>query len=318
MDLLIGQDSNTVNGDSSKVDAQYFTSECDKAQLEVVRSMQPWLIRWWRGWTRTENQALRFTQSFIARYVKSAVEDFETPEGGSIPRSHAFLDDLISVAGTKDQGFLRNQMLNCFMPGRDSVAIMISHVMFHLARHPEAYQKVRAEVLAAGFERETMTYEAIKKLAYTNAVVNETLRLGGPPNGQTSRDVLSDIVLPRGGGVDGDQPVLIPKGSMIYVQIQTLHRDEGAWGSDPHVFRPERWIGMSRSAQGLAFDFMPFGGGKRTCPAMALVMGEMAFILAMFATRFREIQNRDPEHRLFEAGSIVMKIRNGVHVRLVQ
>lgn len=318
MDLLIGQDTNTVIGDSSKVDARYFNNECDKAQFEVVRSMQPWLVRWWKGWTKTGNPAQHSTQSFIAEYVESAVQDFETSKGGSISRSHAFIDDLIQEAGTKDKVFLRNQMLNCFMPGRDSVAIMISHVMFHMARHPEMYEKVRAEVLAAGFDHEAMSYEAIKKLAYTNAVVNESMRLGGPPNGQTSRDVLEDIVLPRGGGVDGDQPMLVPKGSSVYVQIQALQRDVEIWAPDPHVFRPERWIGVSKSSQNLAFEYMPFGGGRRTCPAMTLVMGELAFILATFAVKFREIENRDPEQRLFEAGSIVMKIRNGVHVKLVR
>ncbi|CZT23526.1 uncharacterized protein RCC_09240 [Ramularia collo-cygni] len=318
MELLIGQDSNTVSGDASKVDAQYFTSECDKAQFECVRSVQPWLIRWWKGWTQDENHAIRSTQSFMDKYVDSAVQDFETSEGGPILRTHAFLDDLIGEAGTKDRLFLRNQMLNCFMPGRDSVAIMASHVMFRLARHPEAYQKVRQEVLAAGFEDESMSYDAVKKLAYTNAVINEAMRLGGPPNGQTGRDVLSDIVLPRGGGMNMDQPILIPKGSIVYVQIQALQRDEDTWGPDPHSFRPERWIGTSKSSPGQAYEYMPFGGGKRTCPAMALVMGELAFILATFALRFREIQNRDPEHRLFEAGSIVMKIRNGVLVKLVR
>lgn len=314
MDLLIGQDSNTVNKDSSKVDAQTFISECDKAQFEVLQQMQPWVVRWWKGFT---NQAQRATQSFVDRYVDSAIQDFQKPGSGPILRSSALLDDLVSEAGGKEPVFLRNQILNVFMPGRDSVAVMASHVMFHLARHPGKYQKVRTEVLSADLEHTEMTYEAIKKLTYTNAVVTEALRLGGPPNGQTNRDVLSDLVLPRGGGVHGDQPMLVPKGSTVYVQIQTLHRDEEAWGPDPHAFRPERWIEQSRAQQRLAFEYMPFGGGRRTCPAMALVMGELAYILATFAMRFRELQNRDPEHKLYEVGSIVMKIRNGVHVKLV-
>lgn len=318
MDLLIGQDSNTVNNDFSKVDARYFTSECDKAQLEVVRSMQPWLIRWWKGWTKTENQAIHATQSFIAKYVDSAIMDTEVPMSGPVSRSPAFLDHLISESGSKDRVYLRNQILNVFMPARDSVAVMTSHVFFHLARHPEVYGKLRAEVLAAGLERDQLSYDGVKKLAYTNAVVNESLRLGGPPNGQTVRDVLSDVVLPRGGGVDGDEPILTPKGSIVYVQIQALHRDQEVWGPDPHTFRPERWGEMSRAPQRLAFEYMPFGGGRRACPAMALVAGELAYIVASFAVQFREIQNRDPEQRLFEKGSIVMKIRNGVHVRLVR
>lgn len=296
-------------------------SEVDKAQLQVVRSMQPWLMRWYRGWTQDWNKPLKATDAFIERFVDSAMQDFESsrPDGGPIARSPAFLDELIRESGSKDETFIRDQVLNVFVPGRDSVAIMISHVMFYLSRHPAVYAHVRVEVIAAGFDHGEISYDAIKKdLPYTNAVIQESLRLGGPPNGITNRDVLSDIVLPRGGGVGGDQPILVPKGSIIEVQIQALHRDEVAWGPDPHVFRPERWVEMSKSSQRLGVEYMPFGGGRRTCPAMGLVMGELAYMVAFFAARFREIVHLDPRRELLEEGSIVMKIRNGLPVKLVK
>lgn len=318
MDLIIGEDINTVNKDFSKIDYSSFMAACDGSQLQVVRSRLPWLIRWWKGWTKTWDEPLRATQSFMDRYVDSAVQDHEKPGSGPIQRSPAFLDHLISEAGSEDKLYLRNQLLNVFMPGRDSVAIEASYIMLYLSRNPAVYAKVREEVLAAGLEPGKISYEALKALPYINAVVQESLRLGGPPNGQTARDILSDIVLPRGGGINGDQPIFVPKGSVVYVQIQVLHRDMDAWGPDPDNFRPERWIEKSKVPQRLAFEYMPFSGGRRICPAMALAMGELAYIVASFALRFREIRSRDPESKVLEEGAIVMKIRNGVHVKLVR
>lgn len=225
MDLLIGADVNAVGKGHGKIDPASFFGACDESQLEVVRSAQPWIIRWWKGWTKTWNEPLQFTQHFVDRYVEFAVRDFGAREGGPASRPPAFIDELIREVGTKEKAYLRNQILNGFMPGRDSMAIEASHIMLYLSRNPTVYAKVRAEVLAAGLHRSQITYDALKSLRYVNAVVNEALRLGGPPNGQTARDVLSDVVLPRGGGLCGDQPILIPQGSIVYVQIRTIHGD---------------------------------------------------------------------------------------------
>lgn len=196
MDLLVGKDVNIVNKDFSQIDATSFFTGCDESQLQVLRSSQPWLVRWWKGWTKTWDWPLNATQDFVARYVDSAVQDFETFGSGPTSRSPAFLDELIREAGSTDKAYLRDQILNVFMPGRDSVAIEASHIMLHISRKPVVFEKIRAEVLAACLTRTQTTYDALKNLPYTNAVVNEALRLAGPPNGQTARDVLSDIVLP--------------------------------------------------------------------------------------------------------------------------
>lgn len=102
------------------------------------------------------------------------------------------------------------------------------------------------------------------------------------------------------------------------MQIRTIHRDETAWGPDPDEFRPERRLEISKTAQRLAFEYMPFGGGRRICPAMALVLGELAYIVVSFALQFREIRTLTPDGSIREEGGIVMKIRGGVLVRLLK
>ncbi len=54
------------------------------------------------------------------------------------------------------------------------------------------------------------------------------------------------------------------------VDVVQLHRIPEYWGSDSHEYRPERFaIGLANLTKG---SFIPFGAGKRMCPAAGLSM----------------------------------------------
>lgn len=59
-----------------------------------------------------------------------------------------------------------------------------------------------------------------------------------PSNG---RMAFRDTILPRGGGPNGDQPIHVPKGSMVNYTVYAMHRRKDLWGDDAEEFRPERW-----------------------------------------------------------------------------
>jgi cytochrome P450 len=78
--------------------------------------------------------------------------------------------------------------------------------------------------------------------------------------------VTTTTVLPRGGGVDGQSPVLFPKGTGIAFSIYHLHRLESIYGSDAKVYRPERWeSGELMKKAGLGVGFVDFNAGPRLC-----------------------------------------------------
>lgn len=56
-----------------------------------------------------------------------------------------------------------------------------------------------------------------------------------------SRVVTKDVVLPKGGGDDGESPTLAAKGTLVAVHIHALHKRKDLWGADADEFRPERW-----------------------------------------------------------------------------
>lgn len=69
---------------------------------------------------------------------------------------------------------------------------------------------------------------------------------------------------PAEGGHIGNK--YFPAGTSVGISAFAYHRQCEAFGSDPDVFRPERWLEASPS-QRKAMDknFLSFGGGSRTC-----------------------------------------------------
>ena len=264
------------------VDATTFLASCDASLIQMLQIQSPWIIRWWKGWTKEYGKPFKISHAFVDQHVDRALKDAaKRKDDSSSTRSPAFIDDLISQTGSTDRLWLRNQMLNIFFPARDTSGMAMSFVMFHLARHPETYAKVRAEVLAAGLDKTPVTYAIVKSLSYVNAVINEALRLQVPA-GHAARSALADTVLSRGGGINGDQPLLIPKDAVIFIHMHAMHHDASYWGEDVEEFRPERWLDFGTVKQRRGWEYIPFLGGPRTCPAQAMVLASAGLHISDF------------------------------------
>ena len=84
-----------------------------------------------------------------------------------------------------------------------------------------------------------MTWDNLRTCMLLQQCIMETLRKY-PALPLLSRNALRDTVLPRGGGPDGTQPIVVPKGAPVTCCLYLMHRREKEWGSDANAFRPER------------------------------------------------------------------------------
>jgi cytochrome P450 monooxygenase len=100
---------------------------------------------------------------------------------------------------------------------------------------------------------------------------------------------INDTTLPVGGGPDGKSPIFIQKGDVVQVNKSVMHRDKDVWGEDAEEFKPERWENLRPM-----WNFVPFGGGPRRCPAQMLVTVEASYVIARIMQRYKTIENRDP------------------------
>lgn len=109
-------------------------------------------------------QALEYRRS----QAKLPLEKREKNEGAR--EKYVFLNEL--AKDTDDPILLRDQIVNMLLAARDTTAGLLAFVFFMLARKPEVWAKLRADVLEHYCE--PLTYEAIMDMTYLRYVVQES------------------------------------------------------------------------------------------------------------------------------------------------
>jgi cytochrome P450 len=123
--------------------------------------------------------------------------------------------------------------------------------------------------------------EALARLAYTRAVVQEALRLYPPAYG----------IFRVARHADEADGVPVPKGALVMIAPWLLHRHRRLW-TEPDVFDPSRFLpGMPPPDR---FAYLPFGIGPRVCIGAQFALTEATLVLARLVREF-EIDRADDE-----------------------
>ncbi|KAG7042628.1 cytochrome P450, partial [Colletotrichum scovillei] len=166
---------------------------------------------------------------------------------------------------THDRNVVRDQLLHVLIAGRDTTACLLSWTFFHLVRNPELIRRLKSEMASAGIPGHgVLTRKQIQELPFLRCCMNETLRLY-PQLPVNVRFATRTTVLPRGGGPNGESPVLIRKGAGLGWSTYHLHRNEAIYGPDARVYRPSRWEDGNLIRKAGMGGFLDFHGGPRVC-----------------------------------------------------
>jgi cytochrome P450 len=195
------------------------------------------------------------------------------------------------------------------LAGRDTVASLLSNILWELPRHPSILASLRNEIQDV-CGTDLPTYEQLKSMQYLRAIVNESQRLY-PIVPANSREALVDTFLPRGGGADGTAPVIVPKGSYVAWHLYSMQRRSDLFGVDADVFRPERWLELGFRP---GWAFVPFSGGPRVCIGQSMALFEAMYVVVRFVQEFDLIQRDEEEWK--EKLSITCIGLNGCKVGL--
>jgi len=200
-------------------------------------------------------------------------------------QKYVFLHELVKA--TQDPIALRSELLNVLLAGRDTTAGLLSLTWWVLARRPDIWAKLLAEINEKCPKGQRPTYASIKDMKYLKYVLNESLRLMPvvPSNGRTAA---RDNVLPVGGGPDGKSPLFVAKGTNVAYSTWSMHRRKDYYGADADEFRPERWETLRPG-----WEYLPFNGGPRICLGQQFALLEASYCTIRLMQKFPRIEARD-------------------------
>jgi cytochrome P450 len=158
--------------------------------------------------------------------------------------------------------------------GTETTALTLAWALYLTARHPEAAERIRKEGETVCGDREP-TAADYSALAYTRAVIQETMRLY-PPIWMLLRQAAKDDV------IEGKE---IRAGDKVALFAYGAHHNPKYW-ENPESFSPERWLGDAAKKR-KPYTYLPFGGGKRACIGGAMSQVENTLALSILLRRFR-------------------------------
>jgi cytochrome P450 len=175
-----------------------------------------------------------------------------------------------------------HELVLFILAGHDTTSSTLTYSLWALGHHPAIQDRVFDEVSALGDR--PLTPDDVPRLGYTVRVLHEALRLC-PPAAGTPRMLNKDLA------VDGYR---VEAGTMAVVSFYAMHRDPYLWDRpltfDPDRFLPERSRGRSR------WQYLPFGGGPRSCIGDHFAMLEATLALATIirAARIESLKDDFP------------------------
>ncbi|KAF1924654.1 cytochrome P450 [Didymella exigua CBS 183.55] len=287
-DLLFGRSTNALDKGQNASEVQAFCDAFDYASNPFEReAFKKWgtiTLFLPDRFNKAKKKHVKIMQDFVDRIIDAHIAGSRT-EG---KQRYNFISALLEA--TPNRTTIRSELLNILLAGRDTVASLLSNLIWNLPRHPSVLARLRVEIEQA-VGSNAPTYEQLKDMRFLKAVVSESQRLY-PVVPLNSREALEDTLLPRGGGAHESQPVLVPKGSYVAWHMYSMQRRSDLFGADADAFRPERWLEPGFRP---GWAFVPFSGGPRVCIGQSFALTEAMYVVV------RLVQGFDIERRDFDA-----------------
>jgi cytochrome P450 len=189
-----------------------------------------------------------------------------------------------------------------YLAGHETTANTTTWTLYLLSEQPELQEQAAAEAqaaLASGVDADLPD-----RLPSLRAILEESLRLY-PPVPRFDREAVADDML-------GEHA--IRAGELVSIWPWIIHRHRKLW-DDPDAFDPNRFA-PDRKVDRHRFQYLPFGGGPRTCVGARLAMAEALTILATWLSRwcFAPI----PARQVQVSGMVTLRPKGGLPLLLSQ
>ncbi|KAI3905979.1 hypothetical protein MKW98_022408 [Papaver atlanticum] len=273
-----------------------FGEKLDEKIIREVESVQRNLLLWFKFYKLRSDQV-----KVLIPLIRSRQEEQMKKKNKANEENHeekslglCYVDSLLNLELPDEEGGKRklseNEMVSLcseFLDaGTDTTSTTLQRVMTNLIQE-----------------------EDLKKLPYLRAVILEGLR-HPPGHFVLAHAVTQDTEL------DG---YAIPKEAIVSVMIGEIGLDPKVW-EDPMVFKPERFLNedggsvvneeLTDVTGNKEVKMIPFGAGRRMCPAYGMAMLHLEYFVANFIKEFKWTAKVGDEIDLTEKQEFTIVMRN--------
>ena len=263
-----------------------------EARLQVLLNLPlvPFTPRGWRG-----HRGMRFLRRTLGGIVRERL------------RSNAPDDFVTNVVRALMERFPEAEAVELaidnaatfYLAGHETTANTTTWTLYLLSEQPELQNQAAAEALAA--LSSGVDAELPDRVPLLRSILDESLRLY-PPVPRFDREAVAADML-------GDHAVR--PGDLVSIWPWIIHRHKLLW-DEPDAFDPRRFTSGSRARH--RYQYIPFGGGPRTCVGARLATAEALTILAIWLSRWRF--DPVPGRQVQVSGMVTLRPKGGLPLML--
>ena len=166
--------------------------------------------------------------------------------------------------------------------GTDTTSTALQWIMANLVKYPKIQNNLFREIKrVVGEKAKQVTENDLSKMKYLKAIVLEGLRRHPPSHFTLPHAVAQSHEVHLGG-------YTVPENAVVFFTIAEMGWDPRVW-DDPMQYKPERFLfdhedfDITGSKE---IKMMPFGAGRRICPALHLAMLHLQYYVANLVWNF--------------------------------
>nr|AEO50742.1 cytochrome P450 I f2-like protein [Biomphalaria glabrata] len=177
---------------------------------------------------------------------------------------------------TMDEMNLLRSVFDLINAGTETTTTTICWFVLYMLNYPQVQKKIFDEINTQIGSGRVPGIQDRPKLVYLNAAIKETQRLAS---------ILPQSVVRICSKTLNIRNYTIPEGSFIAPNLDSVLLDKKIWGSDAHVFNPDRFIDTKGHLK-KPEEFIPFGVGRRVCLGESMAKTELFLYLSSLIQRF--------------------------------
>ncbi|PWA47384.1 cytochrome P450 [Artemisia annua] len=244
--------------------------------VPLLKSLDPQGIR--KNMQYHVREAFRIAGGFIEERMDGSNEKVDKKRKDYLDVLLEYRGDGVEGPSTFSSTTINIIVFEMFTAGTDTTTSTLEWAMAELLHNPHIYERLRTELRSTITPNQKLEEKDIDNLPYLKAVIKETLRLHPP---------LPFLVPHKAMQLCQMLGYTIPQETQVLVNVWAIGRDPKIW-EDASVFKPDRFLDQDKMVdyKGQHFEFIPFGSGRRMCPAIPLVSRVLPMALGTLLHKF--------------------------------